>query len=159
MQAPRLTVMDIRLDDLLDVRVGALLDEHLRSMAQLSPPESVHALALDELRKPEITFWTAWSEDILLGCGALKELNARHGEIKSMRTATAHRRKGVARAMLKHIIEEARKRSYSRLSLETGSMQAFEPAQKLYATFGFTYCRPFADYIEDPNSVFMTRSL
>jgi putative acetyltransferase len=159
MRARRLTGMDIRLDDLSGSQVHALLEEHLRSMAKLSPPESVHALNLDELRKAEITFWTAWSEDVLLGCGALKELNARHGEIKSMRTAIAHRRKGVARAMLAHIIEEARKRSYSRLSLETGSMQAFEPAQSLYATFGFTYCRPFADYIEDPNSVFMTRSL
>jgi putative acetyltransferase len=116
-------------------------------------------LDLNELRKPEITFWTAWSADVLLGCGALKELTSRHGEIKSMRTAYAHRRKGVARAMLTHIIEEARKRSYNRLSLETGSMQAFEPAQELYARFGFIYCRPFADYIEDPNSVFMTRVL
>ena len=151
--------MDIRLDDLSGVQVHALLEEHLRSMAQLSPPESVHALDLNELSKPEITFWTAWSADVLLGCGALKELNSRHGEIKSMRTAYAHRRKGVARAMLTHIIEEARKRSYNRLSLETGSMQAFEPAQELYARFGFTYCRPFADYIEDPNSVFMTRAL
>ena len=151
--------MDIRLDDVSGAQVHALLEEHLRSMAQLSPPESVHALDLNELSKPEITFWTAWSADVLLGCGALKELNSRHGEIKSMRTAYAHRRKGVARAMLTHIIEEARKRSYNRLSLETGSMQAFEPAQELYARFGFTYCRPFADYIEDPNSVFMTRAL
>jgi putative acetyltransferase len=151
--------MDIRLDDFSGAQVHALLEEHLRSMAQLSPRESVHALNLNELRKPEITFWTAWSEDVLLGCGALKELNARHGEIKSMRTTSAHRRRGVGCAMLTHIIEEARRRSYSRLSLETGSMKAFEPAQKLYATFGFTYCRPFADYIEDPNSVFMTRSL
>jgi putative acetyltransferase len=151
--------MDIRLDDLSGSQVHALLEEHLRSMAKLSPPESVHALNLDELCKPEITFWTAWSQDVLLGCGALKELDARHGEIKSMRTASAHRRKGVAFAMLTHIIEQARKRSYTSLSLETGSMQAFEAAQKLYAAFGFTYCRPFADYIEDPNSVFMTRSL
>jgi putative acetyltransferase len=154
-----LAVMDVRLDDLSGTQVHALLEEHLRNMAQLSPPESVHALDLDELRKPEITFWTAWSADVLLGCGALKELTPRHGEVKSMRTAYAHRRKGVARAMLAHIIEEARKRSYSRLSLETGAMQAFEPAQELYVRFGFTYCRPFADYIEDPNSVFMTRVL
>jgi putative acetyltransferase len=128
-------------------------------MRQLSPPESIHALDLDELRKPEITFWTAWSGNALLGCGALKELDSLHGEIKSMRTAFAHRRKGIARAILTHIIEEARKRSYARLSLETGSMQAFEPAQRLYASFGFTYCPPFAEYIEDPNSVFMTRTL
>ena len=151
--------MDIRLDDLSGAQVHALLDEHLRNMARLSPRESVHALDLNGLRKPEIAFWTAWSADVLLGCGALKELTSRHGEIKSMRTAHAHRRKGVARAILAHIIDEARRRSYDRLSLETGSMQAFEPAQKLYASFGFSYCRPFADYVEDPNSVFMTRSL
>lgn len=151
--------MHIRLDDLTSPQVHALLEEHLQSMGQLSPPESIHALGLDELRQPEVTFWTAWSGDALLGCGALKELDSLHGEIKSMRTASAHRRKGVARAMLAHIIEEARKRSYARLSLETGAMQAFEPAQRLYASFGFTYCRPFAEYIEDPNSVFMTRGL
>jgi putative acetyltransferase len=151
--------MDIRLDDLSAPQVHALLEEHLRNMRQLSPPESIHALDLDELRKPEITFWTAWSGNALLGCGALKELDSLHGEIKSMRTAFAHRRKGIARAILTHIIEEARKRSYARLSLETGSMQAFEPAQRLYASFGFTYCPPFAEYIEDPNSVFMTRTL
>jgi putative acetyltransferase len=151
--------MDIRLDDLSGPKVHALLEEHLRDMGQLSPPESVHALDLDALRKPEIAFWTAWSGDALLGCGALKELSSLHGEIKSMRTAPAHRRKGVARAMLAHIIEEARKRSYVRLSLETGAMQAFEPAQRLYASFGFTYCPPFADYIEDANSAYMTRAL
>jgi putative acetyltransferase len=151
--------MHIRLDDLSDPQVHALLQEHLRSMSQQSPPESVHALDLDGLRKPEITFWTAWSGSALLGCGALKELTPVHGEIKSMRTASAHRRKGVARAVLTHIIEEARKRSYARLSLETGAMQAFEPAQRLYGSFGFAYCPPFAGYIEDPNSVFMTRAL
>ena len=128
-------------------------------MSHLSPPESVHALDLDGLRKPEITFWTAWSGSTLLGCGALKELTPVHGEIKSMRTASAHRRKGVARAVLTHIIEEARRRSYARLSLETGAMQAFEPAQRLYGSFGFANCPPFAGYTEDPNSVFMTRAL
>jgi putative acetyltransferase len=151
--------VDVRLDDLSGAQVHALLEEHLRDMARLSPRESVHALDLDGLRRPEITFWTAWSADSLLGCGALKELNPRHGEIKSMRTAHAHRRKGVARALLTHIIGEARKRSYDRLSLETGSMPAFEPARKLYASFGFSYCGPFAGYREDPNSVFMTRAL
>jgi putative acetyltransferase len=151
--------MHIRPDDLTGPEVRELLQEHLGNMRQLSPPESVHALDLDALRKPEITFWTVWSDNELLGCGALKELNPTHGEIKSMRTCSAHRRKGVARAMLTHIMEEARKRSYVRLSLETGSMRAFQPAQLLYATFGFTYCSPFADYIEDPNSVFMTRAL
>ena len=148
--------MQIRLDDLSGPEVRALLEEHLQNMFELSPPESVHALAIDELRQPNITFWTAWSGNELLGCGALKELDPHHGEIKSMRTSSRFRRKGVGRAILTHIIEEARSRSYTRLSLETGSMEAFLPAQRLYESFGFTYCPPFADYREDPNSVFMT---
>ena len=151
--------MQVRLDDLSGPEVRNLLEEHLRNMAQLSPPESIHALDIDALRKPGITFWSVWSGDELLGCGALREIDAQHGEIKSMRTSTAYRRQGVARKMLSHIIAEARNRSYTRLSLETGSMQAFEPAQRLYASFGFTYCSPFAGYVEDPNSVFMTRAL
>ena len=128
-------------------------------MYELSPPESVHALDLAALRRPEITFWTAWDDGALLGCGALKELDRAHGEVKSMRTAANQRRKGVARAMLEHIVAEARARSYARLSLETGSMAAFLPARRLYEGFGFTYCAPFADYTDDPNSVFMTRTL
>jgi putative acetyltransferase len=128
-------------------------------MFQVSPPESVHVLPIDELRKPDITFWTAWSGKDLLGCGALKELSPTHGEIKSMRTSGAFRRRGVGRAMLTHIIDEARRRSYTRLSLETGSMEAFTPAQRLYERFGFEYCPPFAGYREDPNSVFMTLAL
>lgn len=151
--------MDIRLDDLTGPEVRKLLEEHLRNMFEVSPPESVHALDLDGLRKPDVTFWTVWSGSDLLGCGALKELAPAHGEIKSMRTSLEHRRKGVARAMLSHIIAEGMKRRYHRLSLETGSMQAFEPAQKLYESFGFTYCPPFGEYVEDPNSVFMTRVL
>ena len=151
--------MQIRVDDLAGAQIRALLAEHLHQMHQISPPESVHALDLDALLRPEITFWTAWSGGELLGCGALKELSRVHGEIKSMRTASAHRREGVARAMLQHIIAEARSRSYARLSLETGSMQAFEPARRLYESFGFAYCSPFADYAEDSNSVFLTRSL
>ncbi len=151
--------MHIRLDDLSAPEVRGLLQEHLSDMAQLSPPESVHALDIDALRQPEITFWTVWSGHALLGCGALKALSPGHGEIKSMRTHVAHRRKGVARAMLSHIMDEARRRSYVRLNLETGSMQAFAAAQKLYESFGFTCCAPFADYIEDPHSVFMTRAL
>ena len=128
-------------------------------MRQLSPPESVHALDLDALRRPGITFWTAWSDVDLLGCGALKELTPVHGEIKSMRTSVAHQRQGVARAMLSHIIDEGCRRSYSRLSLETGSAQVFAPAHQLYESFGFTFCGPFAGYIDDPYSVFMTRRL
>ena len=151
--------MNIRLDDLRGPEIRALLEEHLRNMHELSPPESVHALDLDALRHPGISFWTAWEGSELLGCGALKELDPRHGEIKSMRTAMAHRRKGVARAILERILSEARSRSYGRLSLETGSQAAFLPARRLYESFGFTYCAPFADYTEDPNSAFMTREL
>jgi putative acetyltransferase len=149
----------IRVDDLAGPEIRALLEEHLRNMHELSPPESVHALDLAALRKPEITFWTAWSRGELLGCGALKELDRTHGEVKSMRTAPAKRRTGVGTAMLEHIIAEARARSYARLSLETGSMAAFAPARRLYESFGFTYCAPFADYTDDPNSVFMSRML
>jgi putative acetyltransferase len=151
--------MNIKVDDLTHPAVHALLNEHLRNMFELSPPESVHALDIDKLRQPAVTFWSAWEGPLLLGCGALKELDSKHGEIKSMRTPTVHRRKGVARAMLAHIIEVAKSRSYERLSLETGSMEAFKPAQKLYESFGFSYCGPFADYVEDPNSVFMTKCL
>ena len=151
--------MLIRVDDLAGAKIRGFLAEHLRSMHQSSPPESVHALDIVGLLQPEITFWTAWSEAELLGCGALKELDSTHGEIKSMRTASAHRRKGVGRAMLQHIVAEARRRSYTRLSLETGSMPAFEPARRLYAGSGFKYCGPFADYTDDPNSVFLTRTL
>ena len=145
--------MQIRVDDLAGAEIRALLAEHLDNMRQLSPPESVHALDLTALAKPGITFWTVWSDIELLGCAALKELTPAHGEVKSMRTASAHRRKGVGRTMLQHIIAEAGRRSYTRLSLETGSMPGFQPARTLYEAFGF------ADYADDPNSVFMTRTL
>ncbi len=151
--------MNIKIDDLKGSEVYELLQEHLQSMALHSPPESVHALDIEALRQPEITFWTVWENGELLGCGALKELHSRHAEIKSMRTSSLHLRRGVAKNLLRHILEEAKLRGYSRLSLETGSMEAFEPARKLYANFGFTYCQPFADYVEDPYSVFMTREL
>ena len=151
--------MEIRLDDLTGAEIAGMLQEHLRSMYLHSPPESVNALDLDALRQPGITMWIAWQGAELLGCGALKELDPRHGEIKSMRTAAAHLRKGVARALLRHILEEARRRAYRRLSLETGAMAAFAPARRLYAGFGFRYCVPFGDYVEDPNSVFMARDL
>jgi putative acetyltransferase len=131
----------------------------MANMRMISPPESVHALPIEELRSPNITFWSVWEGGELLGCGALKELDPHHGEIKSMRTAPRHLRKGVAGAVLDHIIDEAKRRGYGRLSLETGSMVAFEPARRLYAQFGFTYCEPFADYVADPNSVFMTMEL
>lgn len=151
--------MQIRLDDLCGPEVHALLEEHLGHMAQLSPRESVHALDVEALRQPAITFWTAWAGGELLGCGALKELSPLHAEVKSMRTSSAHRRKGVARALLNHLLAEARRRAYTQLSLETGSMPGFEPARTLYASFGFAYCPPFADYAADPNSVFMSLAL
>ena len=151
--------MKIEIDDLSRPAIHALLNEHLQNMYELSPPESVHALDLEKLRKPEITFWSAWEGSLLLGCGALKELDRKHGEVKSMRTPTALRRKGAGRAILAHIIAVARSRSYERLSLETGSHDAFTPAQRLYESVGFAYCGPFGEYTEDPNSVFMTLRL
>src|SRR5215210_4016537 len=120
--------MNIKIDDLKGSEIFQLLQEHLRSMARHSPPESVHALDIEGLCKPEITFWTVWEDDELLGCGALKELDSQHAEIKSMRTSSLHLRKGVAKNLLNHIVEEARRRGYGRLSLETGSAEAFEPA-------------------------------
>ncbi len=150
---------DIRVDDLRGPEIAALLQEHLDDMRLHSPPESIHALDLDKLRQPDITFWTAWQDDELLGCGAIRELDAAHGEIKSMRTSQHHRRKGVAAAMLHHLLAEARRRGYARLSLETGSPAAFEPARQLYARHGFSMCGPFADYVDDPYSVFMTQEL
>jgi putative acetyltransferase len=146
-------------DDLRGAQIHNLLQEHLRSMTRYSPAESIHALDLEALRRPEVTFWSAWQDEVLLGCGALQELDRQHGEIKSMRTATAHLRKGVAQAMLEHIIAEARRRRYTRLSLETGSHAAFAPAHALYAGQGFSFCEPFASYVPDPYSVFMTRVL
>ena len=151
--------MDIRVDDLTGPEIAQLLQEHLQSMALHSPPESIHALDLDGLRSPAITFWSAWQGPELVGCCALKELDARHAEIKSMRTATRHLRKGVAAGLMQHLLEEATRRGYERLSLETGSMAAFGPAHELYARFGFERCGPFADYVEDPYSIFMTRDL
>ena len=151
--------MDIRVDDLRGPEIAKLLQEHLDHMKLLSPPESVHALDLGKLRQPDITFWCAWQDRELVGCGALKELAPTHGEIKSMRTATAHLRKGVAARMLEHIIEEAHRRKYQRLSLETGTVHAFAPAHSLYTRLGFQPCGPFGSYVEDPHSVFMTRAL
>ena len=151
--------MDIRLGGLNRPEVSQLLREHLRTLAQYSPPESMHALGLESLRRPEITFWSVWGSGGLMGCGALKELDSRHGEIKSMRTAAEHLRQGVAAQLLRHILGEATRRAYQRLSLETGSMAAFAPARRLYAAAGFRECAPFADYILDPNSVFMTKEL
>jgi putative acetyltransferase len=151
--------LQIRLDDLKGPEIRDLLEEHLANMRAISPPESVHALDLGALRAPDISFWTVWSGGELVGCGALRELSPAHGEVKSMRTAAAHRRKGVARTVLRHIVDVAKSRGYARLSLETGAQAAFRPAHALYAKFGFEFCGPFGDYAADPNSVFMTKSL
>jgi putative acetyltransferase len=151
--------MKIEVDDLTRREVIALLEEHLSNMHELGPPESVHALDVTKLRGADITFWTVWDEGALLGCGALKELSPAHGEIKSMRTPKALRGKGAGRAMLAHIVDAAKQRGYRRLSLETGTVEAFMPAQKLYASFGFLVCGPFSDYKEDPHSLFMTLAL
>jgi putative acetyltransferase len=151
--------IEIKLDDLRGPEIGELLGEHLRSLTEVTPPGSMHALNLDELRKPDVTFWSVWQDDTLIACGALKELDSEHGEIKSMRTAKANLRRGAAGRLLEHIISEAKRRGYGRLSLETGASKHFEPAHGLYAKFGFRKCPPFTGYGEDPNSVFMTMEL
>ncbi|QDP41066.1 GNAT family N-acetyltransferase [Radiobacillus deserti] len=151
--------MKIIVDDLRGPEIASLIGEHLHNMTLHSPAESIHALDLESLRKPDITFWSAWDGHALMGCGAIKQLSMNHGEVKSMKTSPDHVRKGVARKLLQHILEESKKRGYTRVSLETGSMDAFLPARRLYESFGFKYCGPFADYKEDTNSVFMTKVL
>lgn len=151
--------MKIEVDDLSGPDIRALLAEHVEEMRSISPPESVHALDLAGLRKPEITFWSVRDTDGLVGCGALKELDPVTAELKSMRTARTATRRGVASTLLTHIIEEARRRRYDRLYLETGAEPFFAPARTLYAKFGFEPCEPFADYTDDPNSVYLTKAL
>lgn len=151
--------MEIKTDDLSGLKIRELLKIHVQSMFLHSPPESVHALDVEQLRQPDVTFWSAWDGDELLGCGALKELDAQHGEVKSMRTAEQHLRKGVANSLLEHIIATAAKRGYKRLSLETGTAAAFAPARRMYERFDFLYCEPFGDYTLDSYSVFMTKEI
>jgi putative acetyltransferase len=151
--------MDIRLDDLTHPAIHALLEEHLASMRAQSPRDSVHALDLDRLRHPSISFWTAWDGDVLIGCGALRELDAGHGEFKSMRTPAALRRRGAGKALLQHIVAEGRRRGYAHLSLETGVQESFAPAHALYMGAGFVDCGPFGDYKADVNSRFLTLAL
>ncbi|MGQ4597676.1 GNAT family N-acetyltransferase [Nocardia sp. R6R-6] len=145
--------------DLTGPAVTALLTEHLAEMAEHSRAESMHALDLAALRHPGITVWTGWDGRTLAGCAALKRLDAAHAEVKSMRTAKTHQRRGVAATLLRHLIAEATDRGYRRLSLETGASDFFRPARRLYATHGFDYCAPFGDYRPDPSSVFMTRMI
>ncbi|MBV8055520.1 MAG: GNAT family N-acetyltransferase [Deltaproteobacteria bacterium] len=145
--------------DLNDSQVIALLNIHLLNSRAQTAPGSAHALDMDALQSPDVTFWTIWDDEILLGMGALKRLSADHGEVKSMHTAQAMRRKGVASVMLRHIIAAAHASGMARLSLETGPWEYFRPARALYKKYGFVECPPFADYVPDPNSVFMTLDL
>lgn len=151
--------MHIETDDLNRPEVLELLREHLAHMRELSPAASVHALDVSKLRSPDITFWTVWENATLLGCGALRELDAAHGEVKSMRTPNVLRRHGAGRAMLAHVIDVAKSRGYARLSLETGSAEGFMPAQRLYESMGFTRSGPFGEYRDDGFKVFMTLEL
>ncbi|MHC9082015.1 GNAT family N-acetyltransferase [Bacillus altitudinis] len=151
--------MYIQQDELKDGQIEQLIQAHLEEMKKHSPPESIHALSLDDLKKQDVTVWSARDGEVLLGCGAIKELSSEHGELKSMRTAAAHMRKGVAKHLLTHLLQEAKRRGYKRVSLETGAIAFFEPARKLYESFGFQYCPPFGSYQEDPNSLFMTKEL
>jgi len=146
-------------DDLTGPEIRALLETHFAGMLANSPEGSCHFLDFDGLNAPDVTFWSIWDKESLAGCGALKELDAEHGEIKSMRTHADHLRKGVGAMMLTHIISEARERGYRRLSLETGSTEAFIPALALYEAHGFEFCPPFGEYVEDPFSRFMTLAI
>ena len=151
--------MRIVVDDLSGPEIAAFLDGHVQQMRAITPPDSKHALDLEGLRRPEITFWSVLDGGAIVGCGALKRLDAAHGEVKSMRTAPERRRGGVASLLLGHIVEQARGHGFARLSLETGSDEFFAPARRLYERFGFAYCEPFGDYRASPHNVFMTRTL
>jgi putative acetyltransferase len=149
----------IATDDLSGPEIAGFLREHVEQMRSISPPESKHALDLDALRTPDITFWSVTDGATVVGCGAIKRLDPDHAELKSMRTDPTRRRSGIASLLLEHILTEAKRMGFTRLSLETGSADSFLPARNLYAKFGFTTCSPFADYRPDPNSTFMTREL
>ncbi|MGP3929264.1 GNAT family N-acetyltransferase [Nonomuraea sp. KM88] len=151
--------MKIVVDDLSSPEIARFLDEHVQQMRSITPLESKHALDLDGLREPGVTFWSVMDGDTVVGCGAIKRLDAAHAEVKSMRTSQARRQSGIASLLLDHIITEARRMGFTRLSLETGSAEFFLPARRLYEKFGFAYCEPFADYEPDPHSAFMTRTL
>jgi putative acetyltransferase len=148
-----------RIDDLSGTATQALIERHLRGMYETSPPDSVHAFDLSKLKQPGVTVWSAWAGGEIVGMGALKRLDAQRGEIKSMRVSDAWLGKGVGRAMLDHIVGEARGMGLTSLWLETGSVDAFVPALKLYETAGFSRCGPFGDYKPDPFSIFMMREI
>jgi len=151
--------IDVRIDDLSGQDVQALIRSHLDGMHDTSPAESVHALDIEGLRHPSITFWSAWVDGRLAGIGALKAMDAERGELKSMRVDDRFRGAGIGRALLRHIMGEARARGMRSLWLETGSTDDFLPAVRLYESEGFTRCGPFDGYTDDPFSVFMTRAL
>lgn len=151
--------MNIVVDDLSGPQIAEFLREHIAEMRSITPLESKHALDLDGLRKPEVTFWSVMDGDAVVGCGAIKKLDPTHAELKSMRTTSTRKRSGIASLLLEHILTEAKRRGFSRLSLETGTAEFFLPARGLYEKFGFVSCEPFGDYKHDPNSAFMTRSL
>lgn len=151
--------VQIAVEDPAGVEVAAFLGEHLTDMYATSPAESVHALDVAALQAATVTFWTARLDGVLLGCGALKEIAPDHGEIKSMRTTSAARGRGVGAALLGHVVATAQARGYARLSLETGTQEYFAPARRLYLRHGFTSCGPFGDYTLDPNSAYFTREL
>jgi putative acetyltransferase len=151
--------VEIRADDLSGSETVQLLRAHLDDMKRITPLESVHALRIEDLRSPDIDVWSAWEGGVLLGCGALRALDAESGEIKAMRTSDGHRRKGVGSRILERILDEARRRGYRRLYLETGAMPEFAAARALYAGYGFELRGPFAEYLDDPNSVFMVKEL
>lgn len=146
-------------DDLTGPEIAALLRLHLDEMHQWSPPESVHAMPIERLRQPDVTFFSAWDGERLAACGAIKHLADDHGELKSMRADPDYRGKGAGKAILLHLLDEAAKRGYRRVSLETGRPEPFLPARRLYESHGFTECPPFADYTEDPFSICMTKTL
>ena len=152
-------IIHIKIDDLKGPEVIGLLEEHHQDMLLHSPPDSIHALDVTSLQANDVTFWSAWIDGKLAGCGALKHLTIFHAEIKSMRTSHKFRRKGVAETLLKFILNEAKLLQYTKISLETGSMEAFIPARKMYEKQGFKYCLPFADYTKDIHSVFMNKKI
>jgi putative acetyltransferase len=152
-------MLEIRIDDLSGPAIAQFLEDHISEMREVTPLHSKHALDLEALRGPEVTFWSVLDGETVVGCGAIKALDTEHAEIKSMRTAAAYQRRGVASTLLRHIMAEAQRLGFNRLSLETGSFTFFQPARQLYLKHGFQYCEPVADYKKDPNSVHMTRPI